>query len=266
MSPTLCGVILHPAGHTLSPLLHTAAYRQLGLDAEFAVWDVPAEGLADAIERMRTQGVRQLSVSLPHKEAVLELADRVGEHAGRIGAANTLTRVGDEVVAENTDWLGVQRALEPHGPWQGRAATVLGAGGAARAIVYALGRLGVEVVVSNRTQARAEQLAAALGARVSQGDEPWDLLVNATSVGMEPHSGETPYPAERLRPGATVFDSVYRPLETRLLREASGRGCVTQDGLDMLIHQAIEQLRLWSGKAPEPASLRRVALEALGSR
>ena len=263
--PTRCAVMLHPAGHTLSPVLHAAAYRELGLDAEYEVWDVPPEELGAAILRMRAEGVRQLSVSLPHKQAVLARADRVGAHAQRIGAANTLTRVDDALVAENTDWLGVLRTLEPLGPWLGRRATVLGAGGAARAAVYALRELGAEVTVVNRTHARAERLAADLGGRAGTGDEPFDLLLNATSVGMAPQSGATPFAAARLRAAATVFDTVYRPLETRLLREARERGCHTCDGLDMLVYQAIEQLRLWAGAAPTSAVLRRAALEALAA-
>ena len=143
---------------------------------------------------------------------------------------------------------------------------MLGAGGAARAVVFALRRLGVAVAVVNRTRARAERLAAELGARVGSLDEPWDLLVNATSVGMSPEVDATPAPAEALRPGALVFDTVYRPLETRLLREARARGCRTQDGLAMLVHQAVEQIRLWSGKRADPELLRRAALDALRSR
>ena len=261
--PVLCGIILHPAGHTLSPVLHTTAYDALGLRARYQAFDVESVSLADAVRGMRALGIRQLSVSLPHKEAVLELADRVSDEASRIGAANTLTRVGEEIVADNTDWLGVRRTLEVLDDWTDKRATVVGAGGAARAVVYALRELGMEVTVVNRSPHRAERLAADLGTRVGTLDEPWDLLVNATPLGMHPKTAESPVAQEQLRRGGTVFDTVYRPLETRLLREARSRGCRTQDGLDMLVHQAREQLRLWTGRAPEPDVLRRAALEAL---
>jgi shikimate dehydrogenase len=261
--PALCGIVLHPAGHTLSPLLHTAAYRALGIDAIYLAFDVLPERLGDAVRGMRALGLRQLSVSLPHKEAVLALADRVSGAARAIGAANTLTLVGRELVADNTDVVGVRRTLEPLGPWRGARALVLGAGGAARAVVHALVAMGADVAVLARTRSRAERLCAELGARPAAGDEPWDLLVNATPLGMHPKTDETPLPAEKLRPGALVFDTVYRPLETRLLREARARGCRAQDGLDMLVHQAAEQIRLWSGLAPEPALLRRTAEAAL---
>jgi shikimate dehydrogenase len=259
----VCGIALHPAGHTLSPVIHAEAYRELGLDAVYRVFDVPPGAFPAFVERVRAEGYRQLSVSLPHKEAALRLADRGSDAARAIGAANTLTRADGALVADNTDWIGVTRALEPHGPWPGRRALVLGAGGAARGVVYALLRLELDVAVHNRTRTRAEQLVADLGGRVARGAEPWDLLVNATSVGMEPNAAETPLPAKRLRPGALVFDSVYRPLETRLLREARAAGCRTQDGLDMLVHQAVEQLRLWSGRLATPARLRAAALRAL---
>ncbi len=260
----ICGIVLHPAGHALSPVIHAEAYRELGLDAAYRVFDVKAEAFAAFVEQARASGYRQLSVSLPHKEAALRLADRASDAARAIGAANTLTRTDGALVADNTDWIGVVRTLEPRGPWAGRRALVLGAGGAARAVVYALRQLGLDVAVSNRTRARAERLVADLGGRVARDDEAWDLLVNATSVGMQPNASATPLPASRLRAGALVFDTVYRPLETRLLREARGAGCRTQDGLDMLVHQAVEQIRLWSGRAPTLSRLRSAALSAPG--
>jgi shikimate dehydrogenase len=260
-----CGIVLHPAGHTLSPLLHQTAYAELGLDASFEVFDVQTSGFAAKLAELRAQGLTQLCVSLPHKEAALRLADRASDAARAIGAANTLTVQGGELVADNTDWIGVTRALEPHGPWRGKRATVLGAGGAARAVVFALRRLELEVCLVNRTRARAERVAAELGVRVGSLDESWDLLVNATSLGMSPDVDSTPAPAASLRPGALVFDTVYRPLETRLLREAHARGCRTQDGLEMLVQQAVEQIRIWSGQRADAAALRRAALARLGA-
>ena len=254
-----CGILLHPAGHTLSPLLHREAYRELGLDASYEVFDVAPAELENTLRMLREQGFRQLSVSLPHKEAVLPLADRVSNEARRIGAANTLTRVEGQLQADNTDWLGVCQALEPLGPWAGRRATVVGAGGAARAVVYALRKLDLQVCIVNRTHARAERLAAELEARVGDLDEPYELLVNATPLGMAPDAEQTPVPREKLRAGATVFDTVYRPFETRLLHEARAAGARTQDGLAMLLHQAAEQIRIWSGKTPDIQRLRAAA-------
>ena len=261
--PALCGIILHPAGHTLSPVLHAEAYAELGLDARYQVFDVTAGRAADAVAGMRALGIRQLSVSLPLKEIALSLADDVGAAAREIGAANTLTLRGDRIAADNTDWIGVQRALAPHGDWTSARALVLGAGGAARAAVYALRRCGAEVAVHGRTPERVARLASDLGAAVGTPEEPWDLLINATPVGMQPEEQSTPCPARWLRPDALVFDTVYRPLRTRLLRDAEERGCRTQDGLDMLVHQAAEQVRLWSGREPSAERLRTAALRIL---
>ena len=208
---------------------------------------------------MRRNDIRQLSVSLPHKEAVLDLADRVSDDARAIGAANTLTRTDDEIVADNTDWIGLVRTLERHGSFEGARVTIVGAGGAARGIAYGLLKMKAAVTIVGRTVSRARQLAADLGARVGSVNDPYDLLVNATPVGMRPETEGIPIDPKTLRSDALVFDSVYRPLETRLLREARARGCRTQDGLDMLVHQAVEQIRLWTHRTPDPAPLRRAA-------
>ena len=206
-SEVSCGVALHPAGHTLSPVLHEAAYLELELDAHYEVFDIPPDAFPAELTRLRTR-LRQLSVSLPHKEEALARADSASSAARAIGAANTLTMSEGGCVADNTDWIGVLRTLEPHGSWRGRRATVLGAGGAARAVVYALLSLGMEVVVANRTRARAERLVADLGGRVGDLSAPYDLLVNATSVGMDPHPDASPAPGAALHDRATVIGGI----------------------------------------------------------
>ena len=261
---TRCGIVLHPTGHTLSPLLHTTAYASLGLDASYEVHDVLPSQLAARVAELRASGMKQLAVSLPHKHAALDLADKASEASRAIGAANTLTEVDGLILADNTDWIGVTRMLELLGSWKDKTALVIGAGGAARAVVYATRQLGMRVGVVNRTRARAERLASDLGAELGSLEAPYDLLVNATTVGMQPDIDATPVPAAMLRPEATICDAVYRPLETRLLREARARGCRIQDGLDWLVLQAVEQIRLWSGQSPDPAALRRAALAEVG--
>lgn len=260
---SLCGIILHPAGHTLSPVLHQTAYRLLDIDARYEVFDVPPAVLADELRSLRRRGFAQLAISIPHKESVLALADHVSPAARAIGAANTLTSRDGAIEADNTDWIGVVKALEPMGPWSGLRATVLGAGGAARGIVYALQQLEMQVIVVNRTQERAQRLVADLGGSVGSLDDDYDLLINATSVGMSPDADASPAPAPSLRPDATVFDAVYRPLQTRLLRDASAKQCRVIDGLWMLIHQAIAQLELWTNRSVDPAPLREAALRSL---
>jgi shikimate dehydrogenase len=262
----LCGIVLHPAGHTRSPAMHNAAYAALGLDAVFVAFDVAPARLAAALAGARALGVRQLAVSIPHKEAVIAHLDEVDETARRIGAVNTVTLRDGRLVGSNTDWLGVARALERETKLAGRRAVVLGAGGTARAAVFALREHRARVTVLNRTPARAEALARELGADdagalVALGRLEHDVLVNPPSVGLR--SEETPVPAGALRAGSVVLDAVYDPPETRLLRDARARGARTVGGKWMLVEQAVEQIRLWTGRAA-PADVMAAAFDAAG--
>lgn len=263
--PIECGVVLHPAGHTRSPAMHNAAYRALGLDAIYRAWDVPPAALAAAVAEFRRRGVRQLSVSIPHKQTMLALVDELEPVVRAIGALNTVLREDERLIGTNTDWIGALAALERVETVQGQRAAVLGAGGTARAVVYALRQRGCEVFVLNRTVERAEELARALGA---QGARTLDALsglaptivVNTTSVGM----GEwrSPVAPEALREGMLVLDAVYAPERTRLLTEAEARGARVVGGKWMLVHQAVEQLRRWTlrlATPPTPAAMAGVA-------
>ena len=247
----LCGVILHPAGHTRSPAMHNAAFEAMGIDARYLAFDVPPEVLREAVVGARALGVRQLAVSLPHKQAVMEHVDEVEETARRIGAVNTITRDGERLVGANTDWIGAVRALERARSLEGAAAVVLGAGGSARAVVFGLLRRGATVTVLNRSVGRAEALAAELGASAAGAladlaKSPCELLVNTTSVGLR--SDASPVEASAIPSGAVVMDAVYDPRETRLLRDAAGAGCAIVEGKWMLVEQAAEQIRLWTGR------------------
>jgi shikimate dehydrogenase len=233
--------------------MHNAAYAALGLDAVFVAFDVPAEQLGNAIAGARALGVRQLAVSLPHKQAVMAHLDEIDETARRIGAVNTVTLREGRLVGSNTDWLGLARALERETKLDGRRAVVLGAGGTARAAVFGLRERGARVTVLNRTVARAEAIASELGAEragplESLAELEWDVLVNTTSVGLR--SDASPVVASALRPNTVVFDAVYEPTETRLLRDARARGARTIGGKWMLVEQALEQIRIWTGETP----------------
>lgn len=252
-----CGIVLHPAGHTRSPAMHRAAYQALGLDADYRAFDIPPDGLAAAVDEFRAAGLRQFAVSIPHKESMLALVDEVEPVARAIGAINTVTRVGERLIGTNTDWIGALRALERETPVRGQRAVVLGAGGTARAVVYALRERDCEVTVLNRTLPRARELARELGA-VGAGDlealadlAP-ELLINTTSVGL----GEmkSPVAAEALRAGMVVLDAVYSPPRTQLLLDAEARGARGVGGKWMLVHQAVEQLRLWTRSIDHPPS------------
>jgi shikimate dehydrogenase len=262
----VCGVILHPAGHTRSPAMHNAAFAAMGLDAVYVAFDVPPERLAPAVAGARALGVRQLAVSLPHKQAVMALCDAVDDVARRIGAVNTVTTTPEGLRGANTDWIGLVRALERETPLEGRRAVVLGAGGTARAAVHGLRARGARVTVLNRTPERARALAEALGAEAGGGLEeldrtPYDVLVQTTSVGLR--ADVSPVPASALRPEAVVFDAVYDPPRTRLLRDAEARGARAVGGKWMLVEQAIEQIRLWTGRTP-PADVMAEAFDAAG--
>lgn len=262
-----CGIVLHPAGHTRSPAMHNAAFAALGLDAVYVAFDVPPARLAEAVAGARALGLRQLAVSIPHKEAVIPLLDEVDETARRIGAVNTVTLRDGRLVGSNTDWIGAVRALERETPLAGRRAVVLGAGGAARAAVYGLRARGAHVSVLNRTAARAEALAKELGAEragplAALPDTPCDVLVNTTSVGLREDA--SPVPAGAIPAGCVVLDAVYDPPHTRLLRDAEARGARAVGGKWWLVLQGAEQLRLWTGCEP-PIEVMAAAFDAAGA-
>ncbi len=254
--PTLeCGIVLHPADHTRSPAMHRAAHAFLGIDASYEAHDVLPAELAGALAGFRALGVRQLAVSIPHKETIMALLDEVDDIARRIGAVNTVTRIDDRLVGTNTDWLGGLRALEREIPVAGQRAVVLGAGGTARALTHALRTRNCEVFVLNRTVERAERLVADLDATAAGplerlADLAPEILVNTTSVGM----GEmrSPVPARALPEGVVVLDAVYSPERTRLLLDVERRGGRAIGGKWMLIYQAVEQLRLWTSALEDP--------------
>ena len=263
----LCGILLHPAGHTRSPAMHNAAYRALGIDAAFLAFDVAPARLAAAVAGLRAVGARQLAVSIPHKEAVIALVDGVDATARRIGAVNTLVLRDSRFEGSNTDWIGAVCALEREVDLAGRRAIVLGAGGTARAVVFGLVDRGAEVLVLNRTPERAAAIVRELGAAGAGGLDalahtPHDVLVNTTPVGLR--ADASPVPAGALREGSIVLDAVYDPPRTRLLRDAEARGARAISGKWMLVHQAVAQIELWTGREP-PIEVMAAAFDAAGA-
>ena len=238
--------------------MHNAAYAVLGIDAVYLAFDVPESALGAALAGVRALGLRQLSVSLPHKIAIMAYLDEVDDTARRIGAVNTAVLRDGRLVGSNTDWLGAVRALERETKLAGSRAVVLGAGGSARAVIHGLQQRGARVRVLNRTPERARRLAEALGAD-SYGSlsdlasDPYDVLVNTTSVGLQ--ADASPVDPAALAPGAVVMDAVYAPERTRLLRDAEARGARIVPGKWMLVHQAVAQLAAWT----EPFSAEREA-------
>ncbi|HZW27575.1 MAG TPA: shikimate dehydrogenase [Trueperaceae bacterium] len=266
-------LLAHPAGHSLSPRMHGAAFEVLGLEATYEALDVPPARLAEVVAGLRLDpDFLGANVTTPHKLAVLVLLDELTEAARAVGAVNTVVPRGGRLVGDNTDVAGFAASLEGAGFRAGGGhAVLLGAGGAANAVAYALARLGVPTVVASRRAEAAAELVAALRpvARgleaVAAADLPRALagaalLVNATTVGMAggPAPGELPLGVDvgLLPPGALVNDLVYNPRVTPLLAAAKARGLATLDGLPMLVEQGAASLRLWTGLEPPLEAMR----------
>ena len=266
-------VLGRPVAHSRSPAMQSAALAELGLAPEWSyeAIEVSPEDFEPLVRSLPERGFAGVNVTLPHKLAALALADTATDAAREIGAANVLTFAEGAIAAENTDCDGVRGALAVE-PRDARA-LVLGAGGSARAAVWALRRDGAEVEVWNRTAERAERLAAELGVAVRTEDHPlgagdYDVLVNCTTVGLEeakrPPSGDPdlkalPVDADSFGRENVVVDMVYGPYPTPLARLASERGATVADGLEVLVHQGAASLRIWTGLEPPVETMRRAA-------
>ena len=269
----VAGVLGWPVAHSRSPRLHGYWLDRHGIDGAYVPLPVAPEDLVDAVRALPRLGFMGANVTVPHKQGVVAACDRLDDHARRLGAVNTLVVDGSDVEGRNTDGVGFLNNLRQGAPdWDPTAgpAVVLGAGGAARAVVVALSDAGVpEVRLANRTRDRAEALAGALGGPVTVVD--WsaaaealagaNLLVNTTSLGMAGH-GPLEIDLGALPATALVNDIVYQPLETDLLARARARGNVTVDGIGMLLHQAVPGFEAWFGVRPEVTeALRDVVLQ-----
>jgi len=257
----LAAVIGAPVRHSLSPLVHNAAFRATGLDWTYLAFEVQPDALAHALDGVRALGIAGLSVTMPHKEDVARLVDELSDDARLLGAVNCVVNERGRLIGHNTDGAGFVAALgaELGADPSGKRCLVMGAGGAARAVVLALARAGAStVVVANRTRSRAEEAAALAGPAglvVAPGDVVTeiglaDVVVNATSVGMGlPGTSEVPFPPEALHHGQVVADIVYQPLVTPLVAAARERGVTAANGVSMLVHQAAVAFELWTGTA-----------------
>ena len=263
----VAGVVGDPVRHSLSPVLHNAAYRELGLDWVYVAFEVPDGATRGALAAMRTLDLAGLSVTMPHKTAAAACCDELSDDAAALHSVNTVSiGSGGRLVGDSTDGEGFLRSLRDagHDP-AGASVVVLGAGGAARAVARALGRAGARVVVCAR-----KPDAAAVAAQLAAGESrPWaersgaaaaaTFVVNATPVGMG--ADELPLPLDALHPGQVLADLVYHPLETELLRGARNQGADVVDGVGMLVHQAALQIERWTGR-PAPVAAMRAAAEA----
>jgi 3-dehydroquinate dehydratase/shikimate dehydrogenase len=268
------GVVADPVSHSLSPVVHNAALAAAGIDAVYLPFRVPADQLDAFLAGADRWPLAGLSVTIPHKEAVLSRCAVLDELVRSIGAANTLAFRPEGIAAFNTDataaieslQTAVVDAVKPAktGPLGVKTALVLGAGGAARAVAFGLRREGVEVTVAARTVDRGRALAADVGCRAvdwaARYRLPYDCVVNATPVGMHPNVDETPFDREHLRPYMIVFDTVYNPENTLLVKQSQSVGCRTVTGVEMFVRQAANQFRIWQGIDP-PSDVMREALK-----
>jgi len=267
----VAAVIGDPVGHSLSPAIHNAAFRAVGLDWVFVAFPVAAGDTDPAIAAVRALGLGGLSVTMPHKDGAARAVDRLSPDAEALGAVNCVVPDGSMLVGENTDGAGfvdtlrVDLGVEP----AGLRCVVLGAGGAARAVIRALARAGAaEVVVVNRTPVKADAAASLAGAagRVGRPEDASaaDLVVNATPVGMTGTS--TPLPGETPGAGQLVVDLLYEPVMTPLLVSAEAAGARVANGLGMLVHQAAHAFRLWTGEPAPVAAMAEAARSELRKR
>jgi 3-dehydroquinate dehydratase / shikimate dehydrogenase len=290
------GVVADPVGHSLSPLIHNSAFREQGLNNVYLPFRVPKDRLAETIREFEWLGVRGYSVTIPHKEAAVQITSRYDGPVREIGAANTLyrdasnqwraantdheaaleslvqalmTEVVAEAAADDADARSIRKETTAE-ILHGKRVLMLGAGGVARAIGMGVVKSGARLTIVNRTPQRAHDLAAELGATAvpwdERGDAAADIIVNCTSVGMHPRVDETPYEGAWFRPGTLVFDTIYNPEETRLLREAREHGCPTVNGIEMFVRQAGRQYEYFTGRKPPLETMREALRREIAAR
>ena len=279
---TIFAVFGDPVEHSLSPVMHNAAYKALGMDCEYQKFRVTPDDLEAAIKGARAMGFGGLNLTIPLKEKALEIVEP-DTMARDIGAVNTIEFSDDTIdgitgiAGHNTDGIGAVKALTASGvDIPDSRVLILGAGGAARAVAYQLAKDGARVTIANRTLGKAQELAGnvrSVGDASGTGLEELpgltanaDIIINTTSVGMHPDTDRTLVTADMMHTGQVIFDIVYSPLETRLLREAKNAGAVTIDGIRMLVLQGAESFRIWTGIEPPVGVMEQAVRDVLGKK
>ena len=248
----LYGVIGNPVKHSLSPVFQNIGFRRLGINAVYLPLEVPKENFEETIRGLLQLGnLRGFNITIPFKEEILKLGTHLSEDVKLIGSANTLKKTPEGgVELYNTDWIGFLNALRELTEPKGKRALVLGAGGTARAVVYALKRAGAEVYIWNRTPSKAQKLAQTFGVEAVKdltdiGD--FEIVVNTTSVGLKEDDPPL-FDYEKIQPHQVVYDVIYR--QTPLVKTALRKGAKAQNGLKMLLYQGVESFKIWTGKEP----------------
>ncbi len=277
---TLYGVIGHPIGHSLSPIMHNASFEACGIHATMQAYDIEPDSLKDALDSFVNLGFGGINVTIPHKQKIIPYLDFVDEEAGIVGAVNTVKFDGRKMRGYNTDTYGFLQTLEPlRNSVEGGRFVVLGSGGAASAVTFVLLRYfrTSQIVIASRKSSSARALVDHFKAfhnsrlATSSLDDPAlarvirdsTVVINATPVGMHPNTKSTVLPGVEFRPGQTAVDLVYHPLETEFLRTARLAGARTLSGLEMLLHQGARAFELWTGQTMDVAQMRKLLTEKL---
>jgi shikimate dehydrogenase len=260
----LFAVIGNPIEHSKSPLIHNIALEEAGINGVYMAFKV--ENVERAVETMKEFDIRGYSVTIPHKLEIMKYLDEIDPLAKKMGAVNTVHNSNGKLFGYNTDCLGAMNALKAKTSLEGKKVALLGAGGAARAIVNGLEKEKAKVTIYNRTIENAKKLAEEFNCSFEElknysGD--FDVLINATSLGMFPNIYEIPIEKEKIKEGQIVFDIVYNPLETKLIREAKAKNCEIILGIEMLLEQAYEQFRIWNNKEPTKEKMRNALIKKL---
>jgi len=266
-STSVYGILGNPVAHSMSPRMHNAAFRLLGIDAIYLPFQV--EDLRGALSGMKALGIKGASVTHPFKTEIFGLIDDIDDTAQRIGAVNTLVFGEERIRGTNTDWIGAVRCLEAMLPIEGHRFVVIGTGGAARAVVYGVVSKGGEALVVGRSEEKGRRLAEEFDSVFVPLSEiesaRGDCLVNTTPVGMHPEEDGIPVSTRILGGYRAVADVIYNPLKTKLLREAEAVGCMVASGFEMFVFQGTEQFHIWTGLEPPVEVMRQVVLEKLTS-
>ena len=264
----LYAVMGNPVGHSLSPVMHNAAFRQTGHNGVYVALRVT--DLPGAVAGIRALNIRGCSVTIPHKVAIMDLLDHVDPVARQIGAVNTIVNEDGRLGGFNSDSPGALAALLEKTPVSKRRVAVIGAGGAARALAHGVKAHGGRLTIVNRSEEKGRRLAIGLESDfcplVDFSGVGYDILINSTSVGMVPQADQMPVSHACLRPGMTVMDIVYNPLETRLLSAAREAGCTVVDGVAMFVHQGAIQFERWTGKKAPVQLMKKTVLATLGKK
>ena len=280
--PQRLGIIGHPIGHSISPVFQQAGLDAIGFDGVYQPWDVAPDGVGEFVAGLRAPGTLGINVTVPHKEAVIPFLDEVDDWASTAGAVNTIVNREGRLTGHNTDGIGFLRALREGAGFEpeGQAVLVLGAGGSARGVVYALARAGAaRLFIANRTLERAQRLAqisadsgvpaeAVALPNAPRAASDVALIVNCTSMGMVHGPDETgaALSADDIPATALVNDLVYNPLETPLLREAAQAGAATLGGIQMLVYQGAASFEMWTGQSAPVSVMLEAATAAMRAR